>query len=300
MEFESSVRKTALVTGGASGIGAALGAALVRKGIDVMLADVDEAGLARTAQGLSDSSGSGRVTPVVLDVRDALAVGEAVTQAQQINGRLDYLFNNAGIGVGGEPDELPLDHWNRAIDVNIKGVIHGCHAAYPLMKQQGFGHIVNTASLAGVVPVPGQLAAYSMTKFAVVGLSLALRSALVDTGVQVHVVCPGFVDTPILDKRGPEDLPTPPALADRPTLRASLATRKIKLYPVARLADDVIAGVERNQPLIVTPRSAHLQWLMWRLAPELSLRFVGMLTRTGRGSSWSIAGHILNIDTAAQ
>lgn len=282
MEFEAAVRKTALVTGGASGIGAALGSALVRNGVDVVLGDVDGSGLTRTAQRLRHS-GPGQVTTVVLDVRDARAVGEAVVQAQEINGRLDYLFNNAGIGVSGEPDELLLDHWNRAIDVNLKGVIHGCHAAYPLMRRQGFGHIVNTASLAGLVPVPGWLTPYSMTKFAVVGLSLALRSALVDSGVHVHVVCPGFIDTPILDKKGPEDLPVPATLADSPTLRASLATLKVKLYPVARLADDVISGVQRNQTVIVAPRSAHVQWLVWRLAPQLSLRYARKLTRMRAG-----------------
>ncbi len=273
--------ETALVTGGASGIGAALGSALVRRGVDVVLADIDRAGVASTAQSLTDA-GPGRATPRALDVRDAQAVEEAVEETYRIHGRLDYLFNNAGIGVGGEPDELLVDHWNRAIDVNLKGVVHGCHAAYPFMKRQGFGHIVNTASLAGLVPVPGWLAPYSTTKFAVVGLSLALRAALADFGVQVHAVCPGFIDTPILDKKGPEDLPMPPSVANSPTLRANMATLRLKPYPADRLAEDVLAGLRRNRPLIVAPRSAHLQWLVWRLTPRVSMRYSQRMTRTSR------------------
>lgn len=273
--------QTALITGGASGIGAALGLALVRRGVDVVLADIDQTLGTTTAQRLT-ATGPGAATAVALDVRDAHAVEAAVVQAHRLHGRLDYLFNNAGIGVGGEPDELLVEHWNRAIDVNLKGVIHGCHAAYPLMKTQGFGHIVNTASLAGLTPVPGWLAPYSTTKFAVVGLSLALRSALADFGVQVHAVCPGFIDTPILDTRGPDDLPMPPSVADSPTLRANMATMKIKPYPVDRLAEDVLAGVRRNRPVIVAPRSAHLQWLAWRLIPPVSLRLANRMTRVSR------------------
>ena len=84
------------------------------------------------------------------------------------------MFNNAGVGVAGEVDELSLEHWNRALDVNVRGVIHGVHAAYPLMLAQGFGHIVNTASPAGLMPSP-LIAPYGMSKHAVVGLSLSLR-----------------------------------------------------------------------------------------------------------------------------
>jgi NAD(P)-dependent dehydrogenase (short-subunit alcohol dehydrogenase family) len=273
--------ETALITGGASGIGAALGSALVRRGADVVLADIDHERGTLIAKTLTQA-GPGHAEAVDLDVRDPHAVADVLAQTHRAYGRLDYLFNNAGIGVGGEPDELLLDHWNRAIDVNLKGVIHGCHAAYPLMTEQGFGHIVNTASLAGLAPVPGWLAPYSTTKFAVVGLSLALRAALADSGVQVHAVCPGFIDTPILDKKGPEDLPIPPSVANSPTLRANLATFKIKAYPADRLAEDVLTAIAKNSPIITAPRSAHIQWLLWRLAPRVSLQYSKKMTRLFR------------------
>ena len=109
------------------------------------------------------------------------------------------MFNNAGISIGGETEELTLDHWNSIIDVNIRGVVHGVHAAYPLMVRQGSGHIVNTASMGGLMAA-GLLTSYVMTKHAVVGLSLALRSEAAAHGVGVTAVCPSAVDTPILDK----------------------------------------------------------------------------------------------------
>ena len=114
-------------------------------------------------------------------------------------GALDVMFNNAGISIGGETEELTLDHWNSIIDVNIRGVVHGVHAAYPVMVRQGSGHIVNTASMGGLMAA-GLLTSYVMTKHAVVGLSLALRSEAAAHGVGVTAVCPSAVDTPILDK----------------------------------------------------------------------------------------------------
>ena len=92
---------------------------------------------------------------MVLDVRDAAAVADLVARWLAEHGQLDLMFNNAGIAVGGTVEEITLDHWDRVIDVNLRGVIHGVHAAYPVMLRQGNGHIVNTASLAGLVPGSG-------------------------------------------------------------------------------------------------------------------------------------------------
>jgi len=125
------VGAVAIVTGGASGIGRALGEALVGRGDTVMLGDVDEA-LDRVANEVSHR-GPGTAVPIVVDVRDAAAVRTMVELTQRDHGRVDLMFNNAGVGVAGEVDELSLEHWNRALDVNVRGVIHGVHAVYPLM-----------------------------------------------------------------------------------------------------------------------------------------------------------------------
>src|SRR3954470_22550620 len=144
--------KVAIVTGGASGIGRALGEVLAEHGATVVLGDVNA----------SESVAS-------LDVRHEEAVRSFVARVYERHGRLDFMFNNAGVSIGGPTHELDAAHWQRAIDVNLKGVVNGILAAYPRMVEQGFGHIVNTASVAGLAPAV-MTAPYSTTKHAVVGL----------------------------------------------------------------------------------------------------------------------------------
>jgi NAD(P)-dependent dehydrogenase (short-subunit alcohol dehydrogenase family) len=204
-----------------------------------------------------------------LDVTDALGFEQALRSAHAEYGRLDLLFNNAGIGVGGPVEELTLAHWERTIDVNLRGVIHGVHAAYPLMIEQGFGHIVNTASLAGLLPFPLG-APYAATKHAVVGLSLSLRGEAAAYGVRVSVVCPGVIDTPILDSEGPPDLP--PTSFRGHGREALLHSNRGPALPPERLAEAVLRGVERNRAIIVAPARARLAWLVNRIAPRLVQR----------------------------
>jgi NAD(P)-dependent dehydrogenase (short-subunit alcohol dehydrogenase family) len=270
----------AVVTGGGSGIGAALGRALVRRGATVALADIDGDAVAMVAERLT-KEGPGRAQSAVVDVRNAEGMQRLVTDSHRAYGRLDLLVNNAGVALRGEPEELHLAHWDRLIDVNLRGVIHGCHAAYPLMKDQGGGHIVNVASLAGLLPAPGWLAPYAAPKSAVVGLSLALRAAGADVGVRVSVVCPGWIDTPILTKGGPPDLPVPPS-AKAATGGQGRGRLGIKLYPPDRLAEDVLREVGRNKAIIVAPRSARVMRLTGRLAPSLAYQQALLLTRALR------------------
>jgi NAD(P)-dependent dehydrogenase (short-subunit alcohol dehydrogenase family) len=130
--------RVAIVTGGTSGIGQALAAALVRRGDRVVLTGVDGAAALDVAEQLT-AMGPGAASAAALDVRDPAAVAALVTDAAERYGRLDLLFNNAGIGMGGPVEELSLAHWNRAIDVNLRGVVHGVAAAYPVMLRQGSG-----------------------------------------------------------------------------------------------------------------------------------------------------------------
>jgi NAD(P)-dependent dehydrogenase (short-subunit alcohol dehydrogenase family) len=257
--------QVAIVTGGASGIGAALVRALAARGAAVVIADLDEAS-AKEVAATVNAGASGAVSAAALDVRDADAVSDLVSRTAAEHGRLDLMFNNAGIAVGGKVDELVLDHWNRVIDVNLRGVVHGVHAAYPLMLAQGSGHIVNTASLAGLVPGP-MLAPYAAAKHAVVGLSLSLRAEAVTRGVRVSVVCPGFVDTPLLSRVNP-DLPQTQTGADA----VALARLTGRLYNSEALARDVLRGIARNRAVIVAPASARLAWRMTRYAPGISMR----------------------------
>ena len=261
--------KVAIVTGAASGIGRALGSALSARGASVVFADVDEAGAERASEQLH-AGPPGRASFAALDVRDHDAVTELVERTATDHGHLDLMFNNAGIGIGGEVSEMTLAHFERAIDVNLRGVVHGTLAAYPVMIRQGRGHIVNTASLAGLLPAPG-ITPYSMTKHAVVGLSLSLRAEAAKHGVRVSVVCPGVIDTPILDRSNPEDLPQ---IGDFSGGREMLERFIGKAYPPELLARDILAGLIRNRPIIVAPHHARRAWITYRVAPGLANRLM--------------------------
>ena len=262
--------RVAFVTGGASGIGKALCGVLVARGANVVVADINASGAAGVARELSDRRPRS-ATSLGLDVADARGFGEAVGAVHAERGRLDLLFNNAGIGVGGPVEELTFAHWERAVDVNLRGVVHGVRAAYPLMIEQRFGHIVNTASLAGLLPFPLGVP-YAMTKHAVVGLSVSLRAEARRHGVGVSAVCPGVIDTPILDTEGPLDLPRT-RLAGRGR-EMILHSNRGPAYPPERLAEDVLRGVERNRAIIVAPARARTAWLAHRLAPWLTQRIL--------------------------
>ena len=271
--------RVAIVTGGASGIGRALGAALVRRGDRVVLADVDGGAAAQVAEQLT-AAGSGVATAAAVDVRDGDAVASLVDGTAERHGRLDLLFNNAGLGIGGPAEELSPAHWDRTVDVNLRGVLHGVQAAYPLMLGQGYGHIVNTASLAGLLPMPGS-APYATTKWAVVGLSLSLRAEGAARGVRVSVVCPGGVDTPILDKGMPADLPRVPTTEAVDARAVITRFSGGRLYSADALAADVLRGVDRNRPLIVAPRQARVMWRLMRLSPSLVMRVLAAMAARG-------------------
>jgi NAD(P)-dependent dehydrogenase (short-subunit alcohol dehydrogenase family) len=252
--------RSAIVTGGASGIGKALCSALSKHGVRVVVTDVDGDGAAKLASALGNGA-----TAQHLDVRDASAFAALVERTAREHGRLDYLFNNAGIGVGGEVQELAVSHWDRVIDVNVRGVVHGVMAAYPLMLRQKSGHIVNTASMGGLVPAP-LLTPYATTKHAVVGLSLSLRLEAAPLGVRVSALCPGTIDTPLLDRNNPADLP---AISWRPDVRSYLTQLAGPPCSPDVVAKDTLAGMEKNQAVIVTPVQARIGWRLYRTAPGL-------------------------------
>lgn len=270
----SAAGKRAIVTGAGSGIGAALCRALDLAGAHVLCTDVDAEAAERTASSLSSRARAAR-----LDVTDAAAVQAAVDDVVDRAGQLDLMFNNAGIVWGGDTELLTLDHWNAIIDINVRGVVHGVAAAYPQMLRQGHGHIINTASMAGLTAA-GQVTSYVATKHAVVGLSMALRSEAVPRGVGVLVVCPAAVETPILDKG---------AVGGFVGRDYFLQSQGGKPYDADRLARDTLRAIDRNKAILVKPTVAHAQWLFARAAPvlmnRLAMRFVAeQRSRQTKGS----------------
>lgn len=258
-------QKVAVVTGAASGIGKAFSRALLARGASVVLTDIDAATLEATRGEFSDL---GDVEAQHLDVTDAAAVAAVVEGVAAHRGHIDFLFNNAGIAVFGNARDMTLDDWNRLIDINIRGVVHGIAAAYPMMTKQGHGHIVNTASVAGLVPTPGGTG-YSMTKHAVVGLSTSLRAEAHRYGVRVTAVCPGFIDTPILQNAKMINIDRDRAMKEF----------HFRFHSAADLAEAVMRGIERNKPIVVFTGAARTAWGINRFSPVLLQRLLAVGAR---------------------
>jgi len=268
MESNKAIRifdgATAIVTGGASGIGRALSEKLAKRGCEVVLADLqielaEEVALEIRASG-------GKAEAVELDVTDFPAMQHLVKETVKRTGRLDYIFNNAGIVIGGSVSLYSIEDWNRIIDVNLRGVINGVQAAYKIMVAQGFGHIVNTASMAGLAHGPGN-AAYTATKHAVVSLSESLRIEATQTGVRVSVICPGAVRTPILEgggKYGKMLIEIPPEQMRRMLERLRPMSPNI-------FANKVLNSVAKNKAIIIVPSWWRLFWWINRLSPSLGM-----------------------------
>jgi len=187
--------KTAFVTGGASGIGLALGRAFAEAGMKVMLADVEAGALEKALQTLSNHGN--RMRGIQCDVGDAESVERAARATFDAFGNVHVVCNNAGVAAGGGLDNISLDNWRWVVDVNLMGVVHGIKSFLPHMLKHGEGgHIVNTASMAGMVNNMG-FSPYAATKFAVVAMSEGLAMRLRPQGIGVSVLCPDFVRTGI-------------------------------------------------------------------------------------------------------
>ena len=257
--------KIAFVTGGASGIGAALTTKLIDGGAEVWIADRQIGPAQELAQRLN--GGGAKARAIELDVRSYPSFERAVAEVVEQSGRIDYLFNNAGIVVGGEIDSYTLEDWNDVVDVNLRGVVHGIQAVYPIMIRQRSGHIVNTASMYGLVTTPG-FGSYTATKHAVVGISKALRVEAERHGVQVSVLCPGVIRTPILT-RGKYGRVTTTGVSDEKLLKFMEPFRPM---PPEKFAERTLRAVLRGDAIIVVPSWWKAFWYLERLSPALSMR----------------------------
>jgi NAD(P)-dependent dehydrogenase (short-subunit alcohol dehydrogenase family) len=235
--------KIALVTGGASGIGLALCLALAQRDTIVIVADINIEGAYQTVASILSEGGTAQA--LFIDITKYEEVLNAINQVVSQHGRLDFIFNCGGIGgILGEVRDISLHEWNEHFNVNLWGTIQATHAAYLQMVNQGFGHIVNISSLVGLFP-HAMGTAYSTVKHALVGLSTSLRGEGADLGVNVSVVCSGYVETNIWNTTTFTNL-------DRDEF---LKKPQPKPMTASHCAEKILRGVERNQAVIVIPSS---------------------------------------------
>ncbi|MGX9428940.1 MULTISPECIES: SDR family NAD(P)-dependent oxidoreductase [Bradyrhizobium] len=247
--------RTAFVTGGASGIGLALGRAFAEAGMKVMLADIEADALERAVKSLAEFGSSVRGT--LCDVAHPASVEDAAGAAFDAFGNVHIVCNNAGVAAGGGIDAISLGSWRWVIDVNLMGVVHGIASFLPHMRKHGEGgHIVNTASMAGINGGLG-FSPYSATKFAVVSMSEGLALRLKPLGIGVSVLCPSFVRTRIGESgrnRPPRYGPTPALDPESPAaaMVAEIARQLEAGIDPADVAARVLAAIREDRLYVFT------------------------------------------------
>jgi len=271
--------KVVVVTGAANGIGREMAKSFARRGARLALIDIDEEGLRTTAAGL-ESIGTEPGIHVV-DVSSAAQVAALSEDIYGDMGRVDVLCNNAGVAVGGDFEAMSLDDLGWVVDVNLRGVIHGCHYFYPRMiAQGGGGHIVNTASAGGLAPFMA-LSIYCCTKYGVVGLSETLRAEAALHGIGVSAICPAAIATDIVLRsriRSHSTRSTPEKLA-------AITDGMIKRRAISpeRVAEAAVKAVERNRGVVLVTPEAYLMDWMHRLSRRVfDLGMTGAVRATKR------------------
>ena len=258
--------QVALITGAASGIGRACALELARQGAELVLVDIDEAGLAGAAEEVR--AAGARAGTFVCDVSREDRVRAMADEVLASRGRVDLLFNNAGVAVAAPVATMRREDWEWIVGVNLWGAIHVTQAFLPAMLARGSGHLVATASLAGLIGAPG-MAAYSMTKFGLVGFFESLRLEVANCGVDVTVICPGYVKT---------NLARATRYGNGGFQRFLGAPPSWYGIPVERAARRMVAGIRRREPLVVLGPEAAGWWIK-RLWPGAAFHVTRRVAR---------------------
>ncbi len=254
--------KTIFITGGGSGIGRAVAQKFAAQGWFVGLADIDEAGMRATAALLP----AGASSLHRLDVRDRAVWDTALAAcAAAAGGRIDVVFNNAGIPLGGQITEHSVTEIERCLDINLKGVIFGAQAAHPWLKASAPGScLLNTASAAGIYGTPGA-SIYAATKFGVRAVTECLDAEWHEDGIQVRDLMPGFIDTPLLDHS--------PNHQSNEHIRGRVTEAGLEISPVSDVAEAAWAAVHGEKLHTLVGKTARqlafaARWLPGRLRKQ--------------------------------
>jgi len=248
-------QKIAIVTGGASGMGRSLSEELARRGATVYVSDINESGAQAVVETIS--AAGGRATAHKTDTSSQQQVQQLVDLAIGEHGRLDYIFNNAGIAIGAEVRDMEISDWDKILAVNLHGVIYGTDAAYKAMLKHGGGHIINTSSLFGLTAWPLN-APYCAAKHGVLALSEVMRAEGEDFNIKVSAVCPGGIATAIFED-------SPVINADRDAAMAMIPDTL--MMPADKAARVILRGTARNKSVITVTHHAKVFWWIQRLTP---------------------------------
>jgi NAD(P)-dependent dehydrogenase (short-subunit alcohol dehydrogenase family) len=255
--------RTVLVTGAGSGIGRETALLAARRGADLAICDVDEAGLADVEA--SARALGRRVVAQRVDVAEREQMRGFADAVHEEAGVVDLLVNNAGVGLGAGLLESELDDWDWIVAINVMGVVHGCHFFLPPMVERGQGgHVANLSSAAGFYATPS-LVAYSATKFAVLGLSESLREELQPHGIGVTAICPGIINTPITSSARLRGAAAEPGARER-----VVTLYRRRNYGPDRVARNILKAVERNRSVAPISPEAWFAYAMKRASPRLA------------------------------
>jgi NAD(P)-dependent dehydrogenase (short-subunit alcohol dehydrogenase family) len=260
--------RTAVITGAAAGIGRAISVSLARRGCHLALADIDERGMANTAE-LTRAIGV-RISQHRLDVADRTAVADFPNAVTAEHPGVDVLVNNAGVAVGGTFEQVSEEDFDWLFEINFWGVVRMTRAFLPLLRKSDDARIVNISSIYGVIAPPEQTA-YAASKFAVRGFSEALRHELAGSTIGVTVVHPGGIATAIADKAR-----IPAGVSDEEIARRREKYRKFLRLPPEIAGETIVRGIERRQPRVLIGSDAKTIALIARLFPASYWKLLAM------------------------
>ncbi|AXQ23063.1 SDR family NAD(P)-dependent oxidoreductase [Acinetobacter wuhouensis] len=265
-KLKPSQHAYAVVTGAGSGIGRSFAMELAKRGGTIVCADINLAAAEETVN-LIQSQTTGKAFAVQCDVTDKTQVKALSEQAEKLmNHSVTLVINNAGVGLGGKFDEVSLEDWQWCVNINLWGVIYGCHYFVPKFKQQGYGAIINVASAAGFTAAP-EMTAYNVTKSSVLALSETLSAELRKDKISVNVLCPTLVPTNIM-KNG--RLPKQYAgLADDLLMNYAFTTSE-------KVVIKTLNNLDAGKLYTVPQPDAKLFWLMKRASPALYAKMLGI------------------------
>lgn len=271
--MKSFAGKVAAITGAASGMGRSLAINLAGRGCEVAISDVDEAGLAETARLAAAAKAGIRVTTSKLDVADGDAIRAWAKEVASEHGRVNLIFNNAGVSYSATVEGADQSEFERIMDIDYWGVVHGTRAFLPLLRASGDGHVINTSSLFGLIAFPGQCT-YNSAKFAVRGFTEALRVELEITGAPVSATCvhPGGIKTNIARASKMHA-----SMADLGVTDSEAARKRFeKAFRVTAddAAEQILRGVMRNDRRVLIGTDAKVIDVIQRLMPG---RYHGLL-----------------------